>query len=818
MKRKKEKLPIDVKENIEIVDYTNEMESAYIDYALSVIASRALADVRDGLKPVHRRTLFSMNELNLQYDKPYRKSARVVGDVLGKYHPHGDSAVYNSMVRMAQPFSLKNPLIDGHGNFGSIDGDSAAAMRYTEARLTRISGELLRDLDKNIVEFVPNFDNTMNEPSVLPCRFPNLLVNGSSGIAVGMASNIPPHNLRECINATLAYMKNNDISYKKLLSLLKGPDFPTGGIIINKDDLIDIYTKGKGVLKLRAKTHIEDLKGGKFNIVVTEIPYSSSGSVSKLVEGIIELVRDKKIDNIADVRDESNLEGLRIVIETKKNTNPDKLLNKLFKMSKLQDNLNVDLLTLIPTDSNYGNSNLRPKRLSLKEILHHFVDFQKEIVTKKTEFDLNKSEKRLEIVDGLIEACNLIDVIIDTIRGSETDKDAKMCLISGDTSKIEFKTKANEKKASKFNFTERQADSILDMRLRRLSGLQINNLVAEKESLEMLIKECKEILSNEDKLLEVIENDLKQISKTYGEKRKTEIDNLSIDEELLVEEKVVEELYILLDEDNYIKAIDKSSYSKLTEEEIAQYVRIIHTNMSDKLCVFTSCAKLNQVKIEDIPKLKIKDKGVPLDTLASLEYNENSKEQEHILFMDCFNNMKDKSIVFLTSKGFAKVIEANEYKSFRSSVKSTKVSEDDKIVLVKCIKKDLIDSYKMCLFTSDSFVLKFELSSIPNMKKEAQGVKCIALNPAEEIICCGLFIDENSSFVLSTNENLKTEIKMADIKMQNRNTKGKKAITGKKFDNYEVKFLLIEESVDNNNLSDKENEIDEEEQLDIFDI
>lgn len=808
---KNKKTALSVKENIQKADYVQEMKSSYIDYALSVIISRAIPDVRDGLKPVHRRILHSMNELNLLHDKPYKKSARVVGDVLGKYHPHGDSAVYMAMVRMAQPFSLKNPLVDGHGNFGSIDGDGAAAMRYTESRLAPIANELLRDIDKDVVSFKSNFDDSLIEPEVLPARFPNLLVNGASGIAVGMSTNIPPHNIREAINAALAYIEDEDISYKKLLSILKGPDFPTGGIITNKEDLVSIYETGKGSISIRAKTEIEDIKGGKYNIVITEVPYTVSGNVDSLLESISDAVKDKKVDDIIDLTDESK-NDIRIVLETKRGANPEKILNQLFKHTKLQDKMSIEFLALVPSDNLYANSNLKPERLSLKSILHHFIEFQKEIVTRKTNFTLSKALNRIEIVEGLIKAFDYIDVIIDTIRGSETDKEAKRCLMTGDITNIEFKLKTNAKKATSFNFTEKQADAILDMRLRRLSNLQINALLKEKDSLDSTIESCNDILTNEDTLKSIIVEDLKSIASTYNERRKTKIESMAIDESLLINEPVNEDLYILLDEDNYIKTFDVNTFSKLQEEDLSEYKKIFKSCTNDKLCVFTADAKLHQVKVQDIPKVKLKEKGIPLDTMISIDiYSDVQK----ILYIDVFSNFTDKSLVMITSQSFAKIISASEFESFRSNVRSTKVSEDDSLIYVTSIDMKNVDEYTIAFLSQDTFILKFLLSSIPVVKKDALGVKCLALNKDSFIVSCGVYKNQSAYFDIKTEEELNTKLELNKFKYQGRNTKGKKTLPGIKLKPSEVSFICVENEAKD---TISESNVDDDKQLEILDI
>ena len=459
-------------ENIIQLDFSEEMKTSYRDYAMSVIVARALPDVRDGLKPVQRRILYAMKELGLSPDKPHRKSARIVGDTMGKYHPHGDSSIYDALVHMTEDYSLNAPLVDGHGNFGSIDGDGAAAMRYTEARLSKPGMMLLDNLDKGLVDFLPNFDDSEKEPAVLPATLPNLLINGTTGIAVGMATNIPPHNPTEVIDAVIAYMDRPGISIDKLMDYIPAPDFPTGGIIINASDMRDIYEKGEGKIRLRARTEIEKGDAGRTNIVITEIPYTISGNKLKLVESLAALAKDKVFDEIYDVRDESSKEGIRIVVEVKKGRDIDNLLNGLYKKSQMEDTYGVNLLAIRPTENGTG----QPKVFNLKSLIEEFVLFQEDLYTREYQFLLEKAKKRLEIVEGLMKATDVIDLIIEILRGSSSVKQAKTCLIEGITEGIKFKSKASEKEAATLSFTENQADAILAMQLSKLIGLEILKL------------------------------------------------------------------------------------------------------------------------------------------------------------------------------------------------------------------------------------------------------------------------------------------------------------------------------------------------------
>ena len=505
-------------ENVIPTDYAEVMQKSYIDYAMSVIISRALPDVRDGLKPVQRRTLYDMYELGIRYDRPYRKCARIVGDTMGKYHPHGDSSIYEALVVMAQDFKKGRTLVDGHGNFGSIEGDGAAAMRYTEARLEKLTQDVfLEDLDKNVVDFMPNFDETEKEPVVLPVRIPNLLVNGADGIAVGMATSIPPHNLGEVVDAVKAYMKNNDISVKGLMRYLKGPDFPTGGLVVNKDDLLKIYETGTGKLRVRGKVETVKLKGGRQQLVITEIPYTMIGAnIGKFLNDIASLVENKKTTDIVDISNQSSKEGIRIVLDLKRDADVENLTNMLYKKTKLEDTFGVNMLAV---------ADGRPETLSLKQVIEHHVDFVFDITTRKYTTLLNKEQEKKEIQEGLIKACDVIDLIIEILRGSKSREQVKKCLVDGATEGIRFKSKSSEKAAQKLRFSEKQAAAILDMRLYKLIGLEIEALQADYAETMKNIARYEDILNNYDSMAEVIMKDLDQIKKEYGTRRRTVIEN-----------------------------------------------------------------------------------------------------------------------------------------------------------------------------------------------------------------------------------------------------------------------------------------------------
>ena len=549
-------------------EYSDVMKKSYIDYAMSVIIARALPDVRDGLKPVQRRTLYDMHELGIRYDKPYRKCARIVGDTMGKYHPHGDSSIYDALVVMAQEFKKGMVLVDGHGNFGSIEGDGAAAMRYTEARLAKITQEAyLADLDKDIVDFVPNFDETEKEPAVLPVRIPNLLVNGAEGIAVGMATSIPTHNLGEVVDGVKAYMKNDEITTRQLMKYIKGPDFPTGGIVVNKDDLPQIYETGTGKIKIRGKVEVEDVKGGKKRLVITEIPYTMIGAgIGKFLNDVCNLVETKKTTDIVDISNQSSKEGIRIVIDLKKGADVENLTNMLYKKTRLEDTFGVNMLAV---------ADGRPETMGLKRIIEAHVDFRFDMATRKYNTLLKKEQDKKEIQEGLIKACDVIDLIIEILRGSQSIKDAKACLVNGETENIKFKSSISKKMAGMLRFTERQATAILEMRLYKLIGLEIEALQKEHEETLAKIARYEDILNNYDSMAAVIMEDLDRIKKEFARNRRTVVENA---EEAVFEEKKVEEqeIVFLMDRFGYAKTVDVSTYERNKEAADNENKYILH--------------------------------------------------------------------------------------------------------------------------------------------------------------------------------------------------------------------------------------------------
>lgn len=699
------------------LDFTEEMRNSYRDYAVSVIIARALPDVRDGLKPVQRRILYAMTELGLDPDKPHRKSARIVGDTMGKYHPHGDSSIYDALVHMTEEYSLSIPLVDGHGNFGSIDGDGAAAMRYTEARLSKGAMTMLQNLDKNLVPFGPNFDESEKEPLVLPATLPNLLINGTTGIAVGMATNMPPHNPGEVIDGVIAYMKNPDITTKGLMKYIPGPDFPTGAIITNADEIQQIYESGEGRLRVRAKTEIEKSDYGRKNIVITEIPYTVSGNKSKLLENLVSLARDKVFEEIYDVRDESSKEGIRLVVEVKKDRDVENLLNGLYKKTAMEDTYGVNMLAV---------KDKQPITFSLKHLVQEFVNFQEELYTKEYQNLLEKAHARQEIVEGLIKATDVIDLIIEILRGSSSVKQAKDCLVNGNTEEIAFKSKASEKQAKTLDFTMPQAEAILAMPLSRLVGLELLKLHQENDTLTANIAEYNKILGDRVELHRVIITRLKAYKKEFNMPRRTELDNLTA-KNYVVEEKE-EELYVLIDRFGYTKSMDAAAYGRLAPETLEEYNHIVPVRNTDKLCVFTTAGNMYQVKAKSIPKGKPKDKGTLIHNLCKIE-------QEDPLLYISFEELFDSQLLFITKHGFVKLVSGVEYETNRQQIASTKLEEGDEVVCVQSVHvEDVIaGDRKVILITEQELSLGFPLEEVSEFKKTSRGVKGITLTAGDQV-------------------------------------------------------------------------------------
>ena len=697
-------------------EYSDVMQKSFIDYAMSVIIARALPDVRDGLKPVQRRTLYDMHELGIRYDKPYRKSARIGGDTMGKYHPHGDSSIYEALVVMTQDFKKGLPLVDGHGNFGNIEGDGAAAMRYTEARLERITQErLLAELDKDVVDFVPNFDETVKEPSVLPAKFPNLLINGSEGIAVGMATSIPPHNFAEVVDAAKAYMLNPNITTRELMRYVKGPDFPTGGIVINKDELLDIYETGVGKVKIRGRVTTEKAKGGRINIVITEIPYTMIGSgIGKFLSDVAALAETKKTTDIVDISNQSSKEGIRIVIEVRKDTDVDNFINMLYKKTRLEDTFGVNMLAI-----HEG----RPETMGLKAILKANIDFQFEVARRKYTTLLNKELEKKEIQEGLIKACNVIDLIIEILRGSKDRNMAKACLVNGETKGIKFKSKGSELMASQLHFTEKQANAILEMRLYKLIGLEIEALIAEHEDTLTNIFKYEDILARRDAMAQVIINDMEEFKKQYKRNRRTTIENAA---EAVFEEVKQQELdvYFMLDRFGYAKTIDEATFERNKDAALSENRFVFKCKNTGKVCLFTDKGQLHTLKVMDVPFGKFRDKSVPVDNISTY-----SMEKEQILFAASQSDLNLYRVLFFTKQGMCKVVDGGEFDVAKRNVAATKLQDDDEVICVDILK----EQKSVVLQSKEGYFLRFGIDEIPEKKKTAVGVRGIKLKEGDTL-------------------------------------------------------------------------------------
>ena len=734
-------------------EYSDVMKKSYIDYAMSVIIARALPDVRDGLKPVQRRTLYDMYELGIRYDRPYRKCARIVGDTMGKYHPHGDSSIYEALVVMAQDFKKGMVLVDGHGNFGSIEGDGAAAMRYTESRLAKITQEAyLADLDKDIVDFVPNFDETEKEPEVLPVRIPNLLVNGAEGIAVGMATSIPTHNLGEVIDAVKAYMRNNAITTEELLTYLKGPDFPTGGIVVNKDDLPSIYETGTGKIKLRGKVEVEDVKGGRKRLVISEIPYTMIGAgIGKFLNDICALVEAKKTNDIVDISNQSSKEGIRIVLELKKDADIENLKNMLYKKTRLEDTFGVNMLAV---------ADGRPETMGLRQIIEHHVDFQFELMTRKYKTLLAKELAKKEIQEGLIKACDVIDLIIEILRGSKSIKDAKECLIHGTVENITFKTAAAKKRAAKLRFTEKQATAILEMRLYKLIGLEIEALMKEHEETLKNIEKYEDILNNYDSMTNVIIEELDGYKKAYARARRTQIENAK---EAIFEENKIEEqeVVLLLDRFGYAKTVDVATYERNKEAADSENKHILRCKNTGKICIFTNTGKMHQVKVTDIPYGKFRDKSVPIDNMGNYD-----SAQEEIVYLCAEESLKDARLLFVTRQSMLKQVAGEEFLVSKRTTAATKLQDGDEVTAVIRIGEE----QNIVLQTEGGYFLRFLLEEVPEKKKGAVGVRGMKLQKNDRIEQSYLFEDG----VDTKGTYQEKEVSLNRLKLNKRDGKGTK--------------------------------------------
>ncbi|WP_440897368.1 DNA gyrase subunit A [Amphibacillus sp. Q70] len=730
---------------VQEINIGKEMRTSFLDYAMSVIVSRAIPDVRDGLKPVQRRILYSMNDLGMHADKAFKKSARIVGDVIGKYHPHGDSAVYEAMVRMAQDFSYRYMLVDGHGNFGSVDGDPAAAMRYTEARMSKISMELLRDINKDTIDYIDNYDGSEREPQVLPARFPNLLVNGTSGIAVGMATNIPPHQLGETIDALLAVSENPDISIDELMEdHIFGPDFPTGGTIIGRSGIRNAFETGKGSITIRAKAEIEEQQNGKARILVTELPYQVNKA--KLIEKIAELARDKKIEGITDLRDESDRNGMRIVIELRRDANPNVLLNNLYKQTALQSSFGINMLALVDG---------QPKVLNLKQNLEYYLEHQKDVIRRRTQYELNKAEARAHILEGLRIALDHIDEIITLIRQSNTTEIARQGLIDN------------------FKLTEKQAQAILDMRLQRLTGLERQKIEEEYEELLKTIAELKAILANEEKLLEIIREELVDIKTRYNDVRRTEIvsggADFFEDEDLIPEEDIV----VSLTHRGYIKRLPSSTYRTqnrggrgvqgmdMNEDDFVEH--LVSTSTHDTILFFTNKGKVYRLKGYQIPEFGRTAKGLPIINILEVEKNEWVNTVITVPQFDA-----ERYLFFTTKFGISKRTSLNQFANIRrNGLIALNLREDDELISVQ-----LTDGTKdIMIATRNGSLIRFDEEQIRSMGRTATGVKGISLREDDEVV--SMEIIEDDAFILNVTENgygKRTEEK--EYRVTNRGGKG----------------------------------------------
>lgn len=709
--------------NLVDVNLTSEMKTSFIDYAMSVIVSRALPDVRDGLKPVHRRILYGMNELGVAPDKPHKKSARITGDVMGKYHPHGDSSIYEAMVRMAQWWSYRYMLVDGHGNFGSMDGDGAAAQRYTEARMSKIALEMLRDINKNTVDFTDNYDASEREPNVLPARFPNLLVNGATGIAVGMATNIPPHNLGESIDAVKLMMDNPDVTTRELMEVLPGPDFPTGALVMGKSGIHKAYETGKGSIVLRSRTEIEETKTGRERIVVTEFPYMVNKT--KVHEHIVRLVQEKRIDGITAVRDESNREGVRFVIEVRRDASANVILNNLFKMTQMQTNFGFNMLAI---------QNGVPKILSLREILGSYIEHQKEVVTRRTIFDKEKAEARAHILEGLLIALDHIDEVIKIIRNSQTDAEAQAELMS------------------KFKLSERQSQAILDMRLRRLTGLERDKIQSEYDDLVALIADLADILAKPERVVAIIKEELDEVKRKFGDPRRTELmvgEVLSLEDEDLIEESNV---LITLSNKGYIKRLDQDEFTAQkrggrgvqgTGVKDDDFVReLVSTSTHDRLLFFTNKGRVYRLKGYEIPEYGRTAKGLPIVNLLKLDDGESIQTIINV----AQDRSEDAYLFFTTRSGLVKRTSVAEFANIRQNgLKALNLKDEDELINVFLTDGNT----DVIIGTKFGYSVRFKESVVRNMGRSATGVRGVNLRPGDQVVSASVITDQDEVLIIT---------------------------------------------------------------------
>jgi len=741
-------------EKILRTEYSEEMQKSYLDYSMSVITARAIPDARDGLKPVQRRVLYDMSELRIFSDRPHRKSARIVGDTMGKYHPHGDSSIYETLVVLSQDFKKGMPLIDGHGNFGSIEGDGAAAMRYTEAKLAKFAEEVyLKDLDKT-VEFISNYDETEKEPAVLPVRVPNLLINGAEGIAVGMSTSIPTHNLLEVCNTCIAYIKNRNIDTKGLLEVLHGPDFPTGGIIANKKDLLDIYETGNGKLKLRGKIEVElgRKKADKDKLIISEIPYTMIGAgINKFLVDVANLVESKKLPDVVDISNQSDKNGTRIVLELRKDADIEKIKNILYKKTKLEDTFGVNMLAIVDG---------RPEILSLRDILKNYLEFQYEITTKKYNILLNKELEKKEIQEGLIKAVDVIDLIIAILRGSKNLTQAKKCLTSGDTTGINFKVKALEKDAKKLSFTEKQAQAILDMRLYKLIGLEIEALLKDNATTLKNIEEYENILKDHKNMDKLFIKDLEKIKRDFALPRKTLIEDAK--EAVYVEEPMAsEEVIFVMDKFGYCKILDRNTFDKNAETVESENIHVFPVMNTDRICIFSNAGALYKFKVMDTGISKLRDKGTPIDNLTKFD-----SSNEEILLAVSEDSMRGNLILMLTKNGYIKKVSGEEFKTNNKQVASTKLNNDDVLIGVRML--GATSNTDVCVVSDAGYILRFNISEVNEFKKSTRGEKAITLGYNEFVE--NLYLTSEVGLASVSGK----EVNLSKVKLSHRGYKGQK--------------------------------------------
>lgn len=734
-------------DHVKEINISTEMKTSFLSYAMSVIVARALPDVRDGLKPVHRRILYGMDELGVYSDKSYKKSARIVGDVMGKYHPHGDSSIYDAMVRMAQDFSYRYPLVDGQGNFGSIDGDGAAAMRYTESRMQKITMEMLKDIKKDTIDFVENYDGTEKEPSVLPARYPNLLVNGGTGIAVGMATNIPPHNLNEVVDGILAYIDNNDITTDELMEYIPGPDFPTGGIIMGRTGLRQAYETGNGSIKVRAKTEVKEHKNGKKSIIITEIPYQVNKS--RMIEKIADLAKDKRIDGITDLRDESNRNGIRVVIELRKDVNAEVTLNNLFKYTPLQTSFGINTIALVDN---------QPKVLTLKDMIVHYVNHQIEVLIRKSAYELDRAKARAHIVEGLLKALDNIDEVIETIRNSYDD--------------------AEQQLMDKFELSSDQAKAILEMRLRRLSGLEREKLENELRDLSAVIEELRFVLINEDRQFELITEQLNDIKERYGDERRSEI-SLSLDLDIEDEDLIpVEDVIITITSSGYCKRMNTEVYKtqnrggkgmkgiKTNEDDVVEH--IIRTSTHNFLLFFTNTGRVYKMKGYKIPNYGRSSKGLPIINLLNLDEGETLAAVAKISDFE-----SEDFLFFVTKHGVVKRTSVQDFQNIRTTgIKAINLRDEDELLAVRLTDGDR----DVIIGASNGKAIRFHETDVRPMGRVASGVRGILLGEGEEVVGFTIVTEEKHQILVVTENGYGKRTEVDEYRQQNRGGKGVKTL------------------------------------------